>query len=582
MSLAGVDPGEDATTAEVLATRLGALARRVRLRDEARRDLDDARRREEGAERDAARHVARREALFRRCGLEEAGDEDPLAREAEARRRASLLPAWNERVSDRTGLRGEIRSLEASLAAHPGVLDLVEEADEAALLHGRAAARTARERHDELLGEIARIETLVRKARAERDVEAARWEAREALDDLESALDGARAAEVGAFLMDRIEAEFRSSRQPAALERASAWFARFTHHAFSLRFDPAKGDAGAVHAHDEAAGRDRSSSELSTGTRAQLLLALRIGHAVESERGTRLPLFLDEALTTTDAERFGVVADALLTLAREDDRQVFYLSARRADADLWASLGPVATHDVAAARGRPWTTPVPDRYAVADAPVPEPSATSPQAFAVALGVRPVNPWAPAEVHPFHVLRDDLELVATLARLRVASLGALDRLLEDRAAAAAVLRGEERRLLRARSAGARAWCRAWCHGRARPLSEAKIALCEALTDRFRPEVSALCREVDGDAEALLERLDARAVGGFGPAKVEAFRAWLREEDLLPDPSPPPGPDPVVSIASALRDCGSEDAVREAERVARWLEAGSARHEDAAAD
>ena len=70
----------------------------------------------------------------------------------------------------------------------------------------------------------------------------------------------------------------------------------------------------------------------------QLLLALRLAWAEAQEQGAGpLPLFLDEALTTSDEDRFAVVARSLERIAGagNDRRQFFYLSARRHEPALW-------------------------------------------------------------------------------------------------------------------------------------------------------------------------------------------------------------------------------------------------------
>lgn len=577
---AGDGGRETPADAAAASARLRALAARLRARDDARRDVDAARQREDRARKDARRAGARRNELLRRRGLlpeaaeDGAGDAEVEAAVAELRHRSNLLAEWNRLNDERTGVRGEIRSLQASLAAQPQVAALVASEDEDALLRGRDAAREARVRYDELRDEVVRIETLVQAARRERDVERARTRERAARDELESALDAARTAEVGAFLMDRVEAEFRSVRQPAALERAAGWFARFTHHAFSLRFDASRGEREAVFARDETTGRERSLAQLSTGTKAQLLLALRVAFACESERGLgSLPLFLDEALTTTDAKRFEVVAEALITLAREDDRQVFYLSARAADADLWASLGAVNTLDVAEARGSAWSAPSADAFRSHGAPeVPDPTGVSPEDYAVALSVRSFDPWAPLEAHPFHLLRDRLELLATLVRTRIATLGALQALLNDPRHAGTVLDDADRHLVQVRLRAALAWCAAWCAERPRPLSEAALAGCDALTHAFRAQVVELAREAEGDASELLAQLEDRAVSGFGPARIAVLREWLEEREYLIDRSLPPRTDAVLDMVTVLREGGVSDAVAEAERLLRWLESG----------
>src|SRR5690606_27838985 len=155
------------------------------------------------------------------------------------------------------------------------------------------------------------------------------------------------------FLLDAIEAEHRSEAQPPALARAAALFERFTHREFFLRFESETGTRRRLAAADST-GRLLGLDQLSTGTRAQLLIASRLAFALEAEDAAGaapgggagdaldsatnrlgLPFFLDEALTTSDPQRFAAVASAILDVAALEGRQFIYLSARSDDAELW-------------------------------------------------------------------------------------------------------------------------------------------------------------------------------------------------------------------------------------------------------
>src|SRR5690606_36980356 len=187
-----------------------------------------------------------------------------------------------------------------------------------------------------------------------RALEEASADAQRARDDLEAHLDEALEASAARTLLDVVEEEHESAVRPAALERARSWFSRFTHDDFELVLEQAADGEwrfGAVDKRAGAGGSRLAASELSTGTRAQLLLAARLAFALDAERSYSteampvepLPFFLDEALTTSDPERFSQVANAIFDVSEETGRQFIYLSARDEDAELW--------RDVAAERG---------------------------------------------------------------------------------------------------------------------------------------------------------------------------------------------------------------------------------------
>src|SRR5690606_15525420 len=178
-------------------------------------------------------------------------------------------------------------------------------------------------------------------ASRERELERATAAVRRARDALEAHRRERLEDAAVAFLLDDVEAEHEAVTKPAALERARAWFGRVTHGEFELTFEHREGEGwrfGAVDRRPGAEGRALRLEELSTGTRTQLLVSARLAYALTLEEGgavETLPFVLDEALTTSDPERFKQVASAVLDVVEASGRQFVYLSARPEDATLW-------------------------------------------------------------------------------------------------------------------------------------------------------------------------------------------------------------------------------------------------------
>ena len=87
------------------------------------------------------------------------------------------------------------------------------------------------------------------------------------------------------MLLDDVENAFKTEREPDLLRKARERFEQVTAHAFTLE----------LRGKEEFAARDlkqdelRSPTELSSGTRMQLLLALRLAWTEDRERGRRIP-----------------------------------------------------------------------------------------------------------------------------------------------------------------------------------------------------------------------------------------------------------------------------------------------------
>ena len=561
----GIEP----PTAKVLGQRLERLAGRVRQRDGAERDLRAAREDLERLSGEIEKRRAETEEVFRGAGLEP-------GEEAELRRRLELLEEWRALDRQLTEVRIAEDLLHGQLSERPDLLRVVEEDGEATLQGRRGSLRERAARAPGLSEEIAGIRARVELASRGRELEEARARRQRTGDALHRRFDEALLAEAGAFLLDQVESEHVRTSRPAILRRAEDWFARFTRRQFELAMGAAGG--GTFRARETATGEWRALSELSSGTRMQLLLAVRIAFAIEAEKGrTPLPLFLDEALTTADPDRFRAVADSLRRLSEEGGRQIFYLTAQPEEGRYWAEAAP-AVIDLAASRraGRAVTIPEEVGLPPAAPEPPPPGGLRPEEYAVRIGVDPVQPWGPPDgLHVFHLLRDDLELLRRLLRAGVERLGPLTSLL-DSDEAGLFLSPDEQSALRLRAAGARAWIEAWREGRGRPVDRDVLAASGAVTSHFIDRLAELAGEVDGDARRLLHAMDTGAILHFRGRNRQRLEEWLRENAYLGDADPLDARGRERRVAMALTAHGSPPgaSLAEAAELARSMAAGLA--------
>lgn len=338
----------------------------VTQRDQAQADLQRAEADSSDAQ-DAIRAAADRwGALLKRCGVQVTSADDPTSPAAMAQAEAQVYallaqrPAFLEDHSRLRELEALVRAGEASLADSPLILNAALTGDASALEQGRQEAERAADHQHQLSQQIGVIDGEVRVAEQGRALERARAQVELAGREVGEHLARAQRNVALDVIFADVEQEHRVKRQPKVLERAQEWFARFTHGDFTLEFDPTAQEGERLRARDAGSGRLLQPAQLSTGTRAQLLLALRVAHATYAEEGgTKLPFFLDEALTTADAGRFAQVATSLLELAQDDGRQIIYLSAREEDARAWRRVaeendvaGLVSVIDLADVRNR--------------------------------------------------------------------------------------------------------------------------------------------------------------------------------------------------------------------------------------
>ncbi len=474
-------------------------------------------------------------------------------------------------------LGGRIAELEARLADLPDLAALSEEEAAARL----DAARAAAGRLADLAAQVGTLEERIRQAEGGDALESSRAAEAAARDALRARREEAFEAAAAALLLDLVEAEHQEVARPPVLQRASGWFATFTHHRYTVRV----ADTGELVAEESDTGAVRGLAELSDGTRAQLLLAGRIAFATHHEAGERVPLMLDEALSLADPDRFDAVAEALLALAAEG-RQILYFTANPHDCARWARLcaargeSPPPTIDLAAVRTGAQALDV-SALTVDSSPLPpSPDGLTAEEYGAALGVAPPDPDHPAALHLFYLLRDDLGLLhRLLAVARVATVGQW-RTLSRGGGGAAVVGDHEVAHLDALADLAVALFAAWRVGRGRPVDRAALAASGAVSDRYLDPLTEVAAEVGGDGSALLVRLkgpgkDART-HGFRANKREALAAYLREQGYL-DPRPPLDDDALrarlladLAPAIAASAVGAEEVSRVAVELTALLE------------
>lgn len=555
-------PDETLGTLEALLTDLG---RRVEEAVAAEGTMRDCERELQRLNRELKTIEEDEHTLYRDAGLE------PGQREM-LEECSSRLESWREqqdRLRDAQILETQRR---AALEGEDLLLQRVD-ADDGEGLHAelelnREQAGNLESRQEEL----ATLRERLRGAGREKKLENAAAHVDIARAALEDRYDAAQLAEAAHLLLDTVESEHRGRNEPEVLRDARDRFRRFTHHAFDLELD----DKAGFVARDLQQQAMRSLSELSSATRMQLLLAVRLAWTRQLERGRNaLPLFLDEALTTSDERRFAQVAESLEQAAREEDRQAFYLSARREELALWErTMGGPAHHvDLAEIRFGRNDTPAQDFRLPDLEPLPSPGGMTAEAYARLLGVPPVDPTRPiGGMHVFHLLRDDLALLHRLMNTwRITTVGQLEGLLRSAAAAAAIHDSALGRKLEGRAITARFWIDAWRHGRSKIVDRIALEESGVVTPAFIDKVAALAEDMDHDGALLIDALRASRVARFRTSNIDELEQWLKAEGYIVTDTPLTAEDRArQTLLNAAGRVNPDDIGQ----TVQWLESGLA--------
>lgn len=499
--------------------------------------LEAERRAKSDIEQYAAEQAKIRDAIHRvytQAGLQ-AGDSRGLDSLHEA------LSPYNELKKKRDALTISNERMRTKLN-QVGESELCEQGGES-LNELRDKLNLTASKRDELNTEIVSVELEMEQARGSTTVQDMIAKQETARTNLRDQRDQALYAAAGSFLIDEVEQEYELTRMPRVLQRARNHFSEFTHRNYDLRLDKDPGNPR-LFAVESSGGWRRDLDELSDGTRAQLLLAARIAFAEEVESGGArpLPLFLDEALDQSDPQRFEAIAKSLGCIARDQQRQIFYLTCDPLDVERFrAALGKencvIASEiDLGRIRNRAASVSGPRALAVQSAPtVPEPDGLSPERYGAALGVPAFRPGlAHSEQHMFYVLWHDLELLHELLVHGIERAGQWSMVsgtpLAERlcgGSAAAVDVSSRLDLLEI-------FCDLWKQGRGRPIDSDTLHDSAAISPIFLGRVVDIVKELDGDAQSLIdilrERTDPR-LKGFRKKTTEHLESYLTEHGYL---------------------------------------------------
>ncbi len=403
----------------------------------------------------------------------------------------------------------------------------IEERDRDGLEAELAEKQETASQHDELLTRKTKLENEIEDAKGSTEIADAVRERDEALAALEGALEADVTDAVTDTLLEFVERETISSNQEPVFQRADVLLRRITDGQFELRLDN-----GIFRAYDTGEQRRVDLNNLSSGTRVQVLLAVRVAFVEHREQETAPPLLLDETLAPFDDQRAETVLDTVIDLAR-DGRQVFYFTARHderarwksrlEDADIEYSLQHLTAGDAHNPIAEPPTL---DTLGAID--VPEPDGDDHWTYRERLNVPTFDPRRGAASAPLWYVTEDPEVLYRLRTAGIERWGHLRSLLEV-SAVDGLLSETSREQLHWHGAALEAFVDAYTVGRGKKIDRDVLEASSAVSDNFIDEVSALADRVDGDPNALLDRLPD--VSHFRHDKIEELQEYLRNEDYL---------------------------------------------------
>jgi uncharacterized protein YhaN len=506
--------------------------------------------------------VAEQKDLFARTGL--SADEESMLRDW-ARQRGRY-----DKVADELRLAEHNRDLiEAALADRPELLSVAPEELETR----RQQCRTAAARLERINQEIGGIEEAIDSARHSTDMEARLAELAEAADALRAQRAWDYDALVGSVLADFV-VEHQQAELPGVLKRARSLFARITHGRYELHVHQA--DPPEFRAFDTSRNDGLALDELSSGTRLQLLLAVRVAFVEQQEVGIKVPLILDETLGNSDERRAREIIDAVIEICR-DGRQVFYFTAQHDEVGKWRELlrrcddVPSRLIDLAELRKFSEAERVPpiefDRPE--PLPLPRPDGLEWSEYGRRLKVPAIDPHdETGNLHLWYLI-EDVDLLHRLLEAGINHWGQLQTLASY---GHVEMVRRDSKVYRQAEAAARAIETAvslWRTGRGEPVDRAALVESGAVSDKYLDRVAELAEDEGLDAQRLVDALEQGKVRGFRTDKREALAEYLASGGYLAEDEPLPPEEIHDRTRAQLFDEIDRGLLRRA-RVARLVD------------
>jgi hypothetical protein len=522
--VAGFGLPAPASLAELVAAAT-AIEGRIQAQGQGIRDMEAGERERTVAAREINELKAERATILQRFGAD-IDEEDIVRWSADL---AAYTGARRTLLTAEEGRRAAAARLESAAGPDAELAELGLER----LVSARLEAATAAEELGEIRREIGMIESRLAEARRRHDAEAAIAAADRARDQLRDLRDADATAMVGSSLVEFLQKTTRDQHRPAVFHLARDLFGRITSGRYRLDFD--SDDPPAFRAYDNSTGIGHSLDELSSATRVQLLLAVRIAFIEELETGARLPLLFDETLGNSDDQRAAAIIAATCTLAA-DGRQIFYFTAQPDEVEKWRTIlaenseSSASFIDLAELRRIAAYREIPRiSRQVGTLIPPAPAGLGHQEYGELLLVPPIDLTSDLGATHLWYLIEDPEALHQLLRLGVETWGALEFIAQQKTTAPFGL--DDITIARI-SAAARALQTALDLariGQSRTVDREVLLESGAITNTFIDRVDDLSRAANGEPAILLDELER--LPRFRADSREALRTFLEDRGYL---------------------------------------------------
>ncbi len=508
------------------------VERREQRRQEAARSIETNRRQLQNNQREIEQLQAQAQKIADRFDLEQPELE-------EVRRRVKLLDDYKDSKKEYEHAEFKLSQRRQALETHPLYEQYAEKLEKLGpdqLKREQEELKTKAREREKKQKEIQEIQTLVDQARNEHDLEEALQDKEEAVESLEELYNENISAITGNILVGKIKRITRNQNRPAVFTRASQLFNRITGGRYDVQIEE---ENRRFNAYDNIRDHGLTLDQLSTGTRIQLLLSVRLAFIETQEQAMQLPLIADELLANSDEQRARAIIRALVEMSREG-RQIFYFTAQADEVYKWKTYldehnrefqlfeigqetgGSFAFYET-------YRPPADSMKMLSN--VPEPDDKDHQRYGEQLNVPSFDLvlHKPGQLHLWYLI-EDVNLLYECLRRDIRFWGGLRSYLEHGGRIPGLEEDHWERVSD-RVKWLDRFQNLYCQGRPVPIDRSVLEETDAVTETFLEAVDQKLQEVKGDPRRLLDALRDGEVSRFQKAKMEELKEYLLRHDYI---------------------------------------------------
>lgn len=380
---------------------------------------------------------------------------------------------------------------------------------------------------DELTKQIIEIERDIEREKEGTAMEEALAVKEASLNGLEQVYQQNLASATGDMMVNLLKETYREQNSAGIFGKANQLFSRITNGRYHLTVE--ENGAAGFRAYDTVYKNWLELSQLSTGTRIQLLLAVRLAFIEMQEQNLKLPILADEVLANSDDLRAQEIISALAEISK-DGRQVFYFTAQADEIDKWKAFkasDPELDLKVFTLDGqhnekpdyRLDEAPLLSAFKVTDIPLPGDLTADEYRKLIKVLRFDLLTEEPEQLHLWYLLEDQLLLYTCLSK-RISTYGQLKGFMQYQGR----LPGMDENVWATIQIKVRlleSYLELFRRGRSKPIDRQVLVQSSAVSGTFIDLVGDKLQELNGDPQRLLLALGAKEVPGFLQSKLKAL-------------------------------------------------------------